>query len=378
MTSDCGAVGNVQNQHNYTHNDNATCAATLGAGMDSDCGGFFGLQNGRLDKAIQGGEVTKAMRESALGHLLRVQMRLGMFDPDDGQPFRKYQTDRVDTAAHRALALSAARQGMTLVKNANDVLPLSASTITSVAAVGPHANATDALQSNYHGTAPYLVSPAEGLARFVSNVSIELGCAIGQCKSCRKAATSAFEEHAELLDSSSGRQPSIPRAVALAAAADATVILIGLDSSVEGEQRDRYGIDLPGNQTELVLAASEAAKGPCILVFVGGGCVDMSAFKASPHIDAILIAGYPGQEGGNAIAQTLFGENNPAGRLTQTWYASSFIAECSMEDMNMRPNATTGCRGRTHRFFTGVPVFKFGALPRRHTISLAAPLPWMP
>lgn len=301
--------------------------------------------------------MTKTVRESALGHLLRVQMRLGMFDPDDRQPFRQYQTDRVDTAAHRSLALSAARQGMTLVKNTNAALPLSASTIKSIAVVGPHANATDALQSNYHGTAPYLVSPAEGLSKFVSNVSVELGCAIGQCKACRKATTVTAVEDSVSRDSV---QPSIPRAAALAAAADATVILIGLDGSVEGEQRDRYGIDLPGNQTELVLKASEAAKGPCILIFVGGGCVDMSAFKSSPDIDAILIAGYPGQEGGNAIAQTLFGKNNPAGRLTQTWYASSFIAECSMEDMNMRPNVTTGCKGRTHRFFTGVPVFKFG------------------
>ena len=109
-----------------------------------------------------------------------------------------------------------------------------------------------------------------------------------------------------------------------------------------------------------MLEVSEAAKGPCILVFIGGGCVDMSAFKASPHIDAIVIAGYPGQEGGNAIAQTLFGDNNPGGRLTQTWYASKFIQQCSMFDMNMRPNATTGCPGRTHRFYTGTPVFKFG------------------
>ena len=140
----------------------------------------------------------------------------------------------------------------------------------------------------------------------------------------------------------------------------ATIIFIGLDGAVEGEGHDRYGIDLPGNQTKLVLEVSKKAKGPCILVFIGGGCVDMTAFKTSPHIDAIVIAGYPRQEGGRAIAQTLFGDNNPSGRLTPTWYASKFIQECLMFDMNMRPNASTGCPGRTHRFYTGTPVFKFG------------------
>ena len=244
---------------------------------------------------------------------------------------------------------------MTLVKNLNGALPLSKAKVRTVAAVGPHCNATLALQSNYHGTAPYLVSPAAGLAKYAS-VATELGCAIGQCKGCHPKHSAPEADQADATDA----PPSIPRAAALAASADATVLLVGLDGTVEGEGHDRFGIDLPGNQSQLVLEVSKASKGPVVVVFIGGGCVDMAAIKASPHVDAILVAGYPSQEGGNAIAQTIFGDNNPAGRLTQTWYASDFIERCSMFDMNMRPNQTTGCPGRTHRFFSGTPVFAFG------------------
>ena len=104
----------------------------------------------------------------------------------------------------------------------------------------------------------------------------------------------------------------------------------------------------------------DQAKGPVVVVFIGGGAVDMTAIKANTNVHAIVIAGYPSQEGGTAIAQTIYGHNNPSGRLTQTWYALDFISQCSFFDMNMRPNKTTGCPGRTYRFYTGTPVFEFG------------------
>ena len=219
VTSDCGAVGNVEGRsaHHFTTTDDATCAVTLGAGMDNDCGGFFGGKGGALDSAIKNGAVTKSVRESSLGNLIRVQMRLGMFDSDDDQIYRTYMTDRVDTPEHRSLALEAARQGMTLVKN-NGALPLSKTKVKTVAAVGPHCNATVALQSNYHGSAPYLISPAEGLAKYAS-VATELGCVIGQCKGCHP-------KNANKGDPSPAVPPSIAKAMALAGSADGTPSLV--------------------------------------------------------------------------------------------------------------------------------------------------------
>ena len=164
----------------------------------------------------------------------------------------------------------------------------------TLAAVGPHCNATEALQSNYHGQAPYLVSPAEGLRKYAT-ILTEAGCSIGQCAGC----------HAKVKHKPSPpppspaplASPSIARAAALAADADAAILLVGMDGTVEGEGHDRYAINIPGNQSELIAEVSKASKGPVVIVYIGGGCVDMAAWKASPYIDAILIAGYPGQEG---------------------------------------------------------------------------------
>eukprot|EP01046_Picozoa_sp_COSAG06_P060764 COSAG06_NODE_13049_length_1298_cov_1.806505_1_plen_209_part_01 len=205
--------------------------------QDNDCGDFFGGKNGSLSRAIADGSVTKTVREKALGNLIRVQMRLGMFDDDSEQPYRHYGTEMVDTPAHRALALDAGRQGMVLLKNLNGVLPLSKDRVKTLAAVGPHCNATEALQSNYHGQAPYLVSPAEGLHKYATTLT-EAGCSIGQCMGCHaKVKHKPSPPPPPHPDAST---PSMARAVALAAGADATVLLVGMDGTVEGEGHDRY------------------------------------------------------------------------------------------------------------------------------------------
>merc|ERR1712083_1040785 len=91
-----------------------------------------------------------------------------------------------------------------------------------------------------------------------------------------------------------------------------------------------------------------------------GGAQDISKAKEDDNVDSILWVGYPGQSGGQAIAEVLFGQVNPSGKLTQTWYPASYLDKCSFFDMNMRPNSTTGCPGRSHRFYTGPTVYKFG------------------
>lgn len=199
----------------------------------------------------------------------------------------------------------------------------------------PHANATVALQSNYHGTAPFVVSPLAGLSRYAPNVTLALGA-----------------------DISSGDTSQIPYAVTVAKAASTVVLFIGLDGTQEGEEHGRYSLALPGAQERLLVAVAEVAVEPIIVVVISGGPVDLTSAKANPKVGAILIAGYHGEQGGLAIAQTIFGENNPSGRLTQTWYPKAFVDNSSMFDMNMRPNGK--CPGRSYRFYTGTPVYSFG------------------
>lgn len=331
ITGDCGAVRDVAEFHKYSPVDE-TCGVVLGAGMDLDCGAFFEFH---LEQAMNNGSVSAGLWSRAARNLFKVQMRLGMFDPDSAQPFRKFDEDLVDSAEHRALALEAAKQGMVLVKNINHTLPLSS--VASLAVLGPNGNATVQMQSNYHGEAPLLISPLQALKGYVNLTRYSKGCSIF-----------------------GSDESEIASAVAVASWASRVVLVLGLDQSMEGEARDRFSIGLPGVQSKLLQAVAAAAQHPITLVLISGGPVDILAAKENPKVGAILIAGYPGQAGGQAIADTLFGLNNPSGRLTQTWYPTNFTAMCKMSDMNMRPNTTTGCPGRTYRFYQGPVVFRFG------------------
>lgn len=338
ITSDCGAVLDVQESHKYIRDAKQVCKAVLQAGMDSDCAliGNISFFNVHLQAAIDTGVVKEQDYKTALSNLFRVRMRLGEFDPVVNQPYLQYGVDRINTPEHQQLALEAARQGMVLLKNEGNVLPLPVK-VKTLALIGPNADSKVALQANYFGIAPYLVSVKEGLEKY-GKVDYVSGCDLTECP-----AAAGFQA-----------------AVSAAATADVTVLVMGIGQKEEREGHDRRNITLPGLQQQLIDEVSAAAKGDVILVVMSGGALDLSQVKSSPNIKAILFVGYPGQSGGDAVAQTLYGDNRPAGRLTQTFYPAIFTSQCSIEDLHMRPNLTTGCTGRTHRFYTGHPVFPFG------------------
>lgn len=334
ITSDCGAVNGVQNQHHYTPNSLETVTAVLTAGMDTDCGGFMGSKT--MLPLLQNSSVASLV-DTALKHLFTVQFRLGFGDPRSSNPWFTFGPEVVNTPEHQALAKEAADQSLVLLKNEDKTLPLLSSKVKHVAVIGRNANATGNMQGNYFGTAPYLVSPCAGLAKKASS---GVTCLDG---SDVKAATAA------------------------AAAADAVVLAVGLTSEGakgsrdEAEGHDRTSLLLPDNQDALISAVASAAKGkPVIIATMGGGPVDLTAAKANSAIGAIMWVGYPGQSGGDAIADAIFGATNPSGKLTMTWYPESFAQAVSIFDMGMRPNKTSGNPGRSHRFYTGTPVFAFG------------------
>ncbi|PON61934.1 Glycoside hydrolase, partial [Parasponia andersonii] len=149
-------------------------------------------------------------------------------------------------------------------------------------------------------------------------------------------------------------------AEAAARQADATVLIVGLDQSIEAETRDRVGLLLPGLQEELVSRVANASRGPTILVLMSGGPIDVSFAKRNPDIGAILWVGYPGQAGGAAIADVLFGTINPGGKLPMTWYPESYLTNVPMTNMALRADPISGYPGRTYRFYKGPVVFPFG------------------
>jgi len=224
---------------------------------------------------------------------------------------------------------------MVLLKN-DGILPLDKSKYKTLAVIGPNAQATSTLQGNYYGSAPYLISPEAGIQKYAT-VKYAKGC-----------------------DINSSDRSGFTAACNAASSSDATVLVMGIDQSQESEGKDRTIIALPGVQNDLITQVATCTKGPLIVVIIAGGPLDLSTPKNNAKVSGILWAGYPGQSGGDAIAQTLYGDNNPAGRLPYTLYPSNYVNQVSMLDMGMRPNASNGNPGRTYRFYTGTPVYAFG------------------
>ncbi|KAF0756936.1 hypothetical protein AaE_004435 [Aphanomyces astaci] len=333
IVSDCGAVYDVLWHHRYTHTAAETCAATLEAGMDINCGDFVQLN---LPAALP--TVSKVAWTRALKMLFRTQMRLGLFEPAATAPFLDSSPADIDTRAHRQLALAAAVQSIVLLKNAAKTLPLDPDAFeatTRLALLGPHVHATTAQLGSYAGVPPFVVSPVAGVTSHVPPSFVDVHAA------CTVRGQNMAEE-----------------AIAIAANAAQVVLFVGLDQSVEYEGVDRATLEWPGRQRELIARVAAAAARPVVLVILAGGPVDLEEFEADAKVGAIVYAGYLGQSGGTAIAQVLFGDVNPSGRLAHTFYRASFTSEVSIADMNMRPHAHS--LGRTFRFYTGAPVYGFG------------------
>lgn len=254
--------------------------------MDVDCGKYI-LKHGK--SAVDQKKLDESEIDKALHNLFAVRMRLGLFN---GSPkklqFGDIGPDQACSKEHQALALDAARSGIVLLKNSDKLLPLWKGGISSLAVIGPNANATDTLLGNYAGPPCKFISPLQGLQYYVKNTKFHSGCSDVSCSSA-----------------------SIEMAADIAKEADYVVLFMGLDQTQEREKHDRTELGLPGKQEELVTSVAKAAKKPVILVLLSGGPVDISFAKASSYIGGILWAGYPGEAGGAAIAETIFGDNNP-------------------------------------------------------------------
>jgi hypothetical protein len=334
ITSDCGAVDDVYSPHNYSPTPSDTVKDVLTATMDTDCGGFI---QDHMEDAVNDGTVSMELVDGALTNLLKVQFRLGMFEPN-GTPFDEISEKDVDTYYHRQLALDAARQGMVLLKNDGKALPLQRQ--STVALIGPHAQSTEDLQGNYFGTAPYIISPEAGLSES-AKVAVEAGCDI------QSDDVSRFDA-----------------AVKLVAGADTVVLAVGINQDIEAEGRDRYSIALPGVQMQLieaVLTEAEAQKKPVVLAYFGGGASCLGLYATDDRVSAIVAAGYSGQSSGTALTETLFGDVGFSGRLTHTYHRGDYVNETDFLDMGFRPVEDGLNNGRTYRFYRGdAVVYEFG------------------
>ncbi|XP_078173044.1 putative beta-D-xylosidase 7 [Carex rostrata] len=336
ITSDCDAVEVMNKYDGYAKTPEDAVAYALKAGMDVNCG--FYVQNYSAS-ALQQGKLKEADMDRALRNLFTVRMRLGLFNGNPTQ-YKKYGSigpNQVCSQEHQNLAMETALQGIVLLKNTDNLLPLAKPQCSSLAVIGPNADNAELLVGNYHGPPCFNITPLAALQWYIKDTRYVAGCSDAACNT----------------------SITISQAVQVASSVDNVILFMGLDQNQEREDLDRYSLLLPGAQQDLITSVANAAKKPVILVLLCGGPVDVSFAKSNPKIGAILWAGYPGQAGGPAIAQILFGEHNPGGKLPLTWYPQDFT-RIPMTDMNMRANPATGYPGRTYRFYKGETVFQFG------------------
>ncbi|MBA0864455.1 hypothetical protein Goshw_003054 [Gossypium schwendimanii] len=334
ITSDCDAVSIIYDEQGYVKEPEDAVADVLTAGMDLDCGEYLKNYTG---SAIEKKKVAVSDIDRALHNLFSIRMRLGLFNGNPAkQPFGNIGSDQVCSQEHLNLALEAARKGIVLLKNDNRLLPLAKTEITSLAVIGPNANSSETLVGNYAGPPCNPVTPLQGLQSYVKNINYHPGCSTVNCSS-------------DLTD----------EAMKIVKGTDQVVLVMGLDQTQEREAHDRVDLVLPGHQQKLVTRIASAANKPVILVLLCGGPVDITFAKNDQNIGSIIWAGYPGEAGGRALAEIIFGDHNPGGRLPITWYPQN-LTKIPMTDMRMRPEPSSGYPGRTYRFYQGLKVFEFG------------------
>ncbi|KAI4375624.1 hypothetical protein MLD38_013473 [Melastoma candidum] len=334
IVSDCDSVEVFFNSQHYTKTPEEAATIAISSGLDLDCGTFLGQHT---SGAVKAGLLNESAIDNAISNNFATLMRLGFFDGDPRKRlYGKLGPSDVCTPANQELAQEAARQGIVLLQNTAGSLPLSPSTIKSLAVIGPNANVTKTMIGNYEGTPCGYVTPLQGLSLSVPTIYVP-GCANVACQTAQ-----------------------IDDAKKAAASADATILVVGADQSIEREGLDRVDLLLPGQQPLLISEVANVSKGPVILVIMSGGGFDISFAKSNDKVKSILWVGYPGEKGGAAIADVIFGQHNPSGKLPMTWYPQSFANKVPMTNMNMRPDPVTGYPGRTYRFYTGETVYKFG------------------
>eukprot|EP00944_MAST-04C_sp_MAST-4C-sp1_P007923 g7923.t1 len=360
IVSDCGAIGDAAFTRYVNEHLNGSKAeqASLGitAGCDLDCGGFYSTN---LAAAVKQGVLKESDLDEALVRVFKHYIMLGVLDDPSFVEYRnisKYGPMQVDSGEHRALAQSAAEQGMILLKNDNvgtngrPILPLDAS--QTIAVIGPHFNATEDMISIYHGDVRLVQShsPYQIISKRVGDqlVGYAPGC-VGTDGDDPDGSTSCLDKS------------GFADAVQLAKKADVAVVFVGLtpgqmknntSDAREDEGWDRHITTLPGNQ-EALIKAVYAANPRTVVVLIHGAPLSMEWTKE--NIPSILDAHYPGELGGDAIASALYGDYSPAGRLTTLVYPKDIVAARNISDMCLR------CKGGiTYKYYTGKPLWDFG------------------
>ena len=295
-----------------------------------------------IPTAVREGKLTEARLNDALTRVLRVRFRLGEFDPFASGPYSRISPTVIDSPEHRAIALKAARQSIVLLQNRDHLLPLDRTKLKRIAVIGPLADRV--VLNNYNGAIPRVVTSLQGIRQRAA-AGTEVLHAVGGLVGGAKLGNSPLEPIEPPLDVAAEQA----KAVELARSADVAVVCVGTTTAIERESRDRTTLGLSGSQEELVKAVF-AANPRTIVVLMSAGPLTVPWLKT--NVPALLQAWWSGEEGGHALADVLFGDVNPAGRLPHTVYAlEAQVPPLTEYDIS---------KGFTYMYLNGDPLFPFG------------------
>jgi len=331
MVTDCGALNDIVSGHKTYSNNVDLAAAAVKAGINMECGDI--LQKDVM-LALNKNLLTEADVNKALTPTLYTGMRLGFYDDNKANPYKKYGADSLHAATHIALARKVAQQSMVLLKN-NGILPLKLEKYPAILVAGINSQSQDALLGSYHGMSDNMVTFAEGIAR-----------AAGPATSMQ------YDQGSDYTDTTNFGGTWV------SGNSDVTIAVLGLTPVLEGEEGDaflsksggdRSTLSIPRAHVKYLQKLRAASKKPLIVVITAGSAVDIAELE--PYADAIILAWYPGEQGGNALADIIFGKVSPSGHLPVTFYKS----------LNDLPDYKDySMKGKTYRYFTGDVQYPFG------------------
>jgi len=336
VTSDCGAIDDFWERHKTSPDAESAAADAVLHGTDVECGN---RTYKTLITAVKDGKLPESQLDISLKRLFTIRFRLGMFDPPEMVKYAQINTSVLESPEHKAHALKMAQQSIVLLKNANHTLPLSKS-LKKIAVIGPNADNSKSVLGNYNGTPSQLITALAGIKAKVS------------------ANTEVVYEQGTDFVGSADVKPDFDALASRVKDADVIIYVGGIAPQLEGEEMkvakagfsggDRTSILLPQVQTDLLKALNKTGK-PVVFVMMTGSAIAVP--WEAENLPAIVNAWYGGQSAGTAIADVLFGDYNPAGRLPVTFYKS---------DSDLPNFDDYAMANRTYRYFKGKPLYGFG------------------
>ncbi len=334
VVSDCWAVRDFHTNHKVTDTAPESAALALKNGCDLNCGNTYL----HMMEALKEGLVTEEQITTACERLFTTRFLLGLFD--ENCEYNSIPVTDVDTDENAALALKAAEKSMVLLEN-DGTLPLDPSRVKTIAVIGPNADSVPALEGNYNGTSSRYVTFMKGIRDYCGKHGIRVLYSLG----CH-----LFKDRTSGLAQADDR---LAEAAMYAEEADITIACVGLDAGLEGEEGDtgneyfsgdKNDLLIPESQRKLLKVLKDSAK-KLVTVIAAGSSLNV------PEGDAKVFAWYPGQAGGTALAELLFGEKNFSGHLPLTFYHNVEDLP-DFEDYSMK--------NRTYRYFESDVLYPFG------------------